>query len=90
MMSRETMPGAGEEADHHRVGGHGEDSSAPPSEVGEESEVSGAERSDDLFDESDGGSETSSDWVESRSRVTTPDSSTPSSPEWRLGAEEEA
>ena len=84
------MPGVGEEADHHRVGGHGEDSSAPPSEVGEESEVSGAERSDDLFDESDRSSDASSDWVESRSRITTPDSSTPSSPKWRLGAEEEA
>ena len=52
-----TMPRAGEEIDCRRVGGRGGDHAAPPSEAGEGSEVSGAERSDDLF----GGSDTDGD-----------------------------
>ena len=84
-----TMPGAGEEADNRRVGGHGNDDLVPPSEVDDESGASGAERSGDLFDESEADSDVSSDWAESRSRITTPDSSTPSSPRRRSGEEEE-
>ena len=85
-----TMSGAGEEADNRRVGGHGNDDSVPPSEVDDESGASGAERSGDLFDESEADSDVSSDWAESRSRITTPDSSTPPSPRRRSGEEDEA
>jgi len=85
-----TMPGVGEEADNRHVGGHGNDDSAPPSEVDDESGASGAERSGDLFDESEADSDVSSDWAESRSRITTPNSSTPSSPRRRSGEEDEA
>ena len=83
--SRSVMPGVGVEADSRSAGGHDEDNSAPPSEVGEESEVSSAERSDDLFDESGDDSEMSGDWAESRSHITKPDSSTPASPKRRQG-----
>jgi hypothetical protein len=84
-----TMPGVGEEADNRHVGGHGNDDSVLPSEVDDESGASGAERSGDLFDESEADSDVSSDWAESRSRITTPNSSTPSSPRRRSGEEEE-
>ena len=87
--SRSAMPGVGVGADSRSVGGHDEDNSAPPSEVGEESEASSAERSDDLFDESGDDSEMSGDWAESRSRITTPDSSTPASPKRRQGVGDE-
>ena len=85
-----TMHGAGEEADNRHVGGHGNDDSVPPSEADDESGASGAERSGDLFGESDVNSDASSEWAESRSRVTTPDSSTPPSPRRRSGEEDEA
>ena len=85
-----TMPGAGEEADNCHVGGHGNDDSAPPSEADDESGTSGAERSGDLFGESDADSDASSDWAESCSRISAPDSSTPPSPRRRSGEEDEA
>ena len=85
-----TMPGAGEEADNRQVGGYGNDDSAPPSEVDDESGASGAERSGDLFGESDANSDASSEWAESRSRIATPDPSTPPSPRRRSGEEDEA
>ena len=87
--SRSAMPGVGVGTDSRSVGGHDEDNSAPPSEVGEESEASSAERSDDLFGESGDDSEMSGDWAESRSRITTPDSSTPASPKRRQGVGDE-
>ena len=59
------------------------------SDGGGESEVSGSERSDDLFEESNRDSDASSVWAESRSRVTTPNSSVPSSPKRRQGTEDE-
>ena len=82
-----TTSGAGGEVDNRHVGGHGNDDSAPPSEVDDESGASGAERSGDLFDESEADSDVSSDWAESRSRITTPNSSTPSSPRRRSSEE---
>ena len=85
-----TVPGAGEEADNHHVDGHGNDDSMSPSEVDDGSGASGAERSGDLFRGSDANSDASSEWAESRSRITTPDSSTPSSPRRRPGEEDEA
>ena len=85
-----TVPGAGEEADKHHVGGHGNDDSMSPSEVDDESGASGAERSGDLFGESDANSDASSEWAESRSRITTPNPSTPPSPRRRSGGEGEA
>ena len=85
-----TTPGVGDEADNRHVGGHGNDDSVPPSEADDESGASGAERSGDLFGESDADSDASSVWAESRSRITTPDSSTPSSPRRRPGEEDEA
>jgi len=85
-----TVPGAGEEADTHDVGGQGNDDSMSPSEADDESGVSGAERSGDLFRESDTNSDASSEWAESRSRIATPDSSTPPSPRRRPGEEDEA
>ena len=85
-----TMPGTGEEADNPHVGGHGNDDSMSPSEVDDESGASGAERSGDLFRESDANSDASSEWAESRSRITTPNPSTPPSPKRRPGEEGEA
>ena len=89
-MPNATVPGAGEEADNHHVGGHGNDDSMSPSEVDDESGASGAERSGDLFRESDATSDVSSEWAESRSRIATPDPSTPPSPRRRSGEEDEA
>ena len=82
-----TVPGPGEEADSQHVGGHGNDDSVPPSEADDESGASGAERSGDLFGESDADSDASSEWAESRSRVSTPDPSTPPSSRRRPGEE---
>ena len=84
-----TMPRAGGEIDYRCVGGCGGDPSAPPSEAGEGSEVSGAECSDDLFGGSDTDGDASSDWAESRSHITTPGASTSSSPRRRSDMEEE-
>ena len=85
VASSATMPGAGEEADNRHVGLHGNDDSVPPSEEDDESGASSAERSGDLFGESDANSNASSEWAESRSRITTPGSSTPASPKRRPG-----
>ena len=85
-----TMPGVGEEADNRHVGGHGNDDSVLPSEAGVESKASGSERSGELFGESDADSDASSEWAESRSRISTPDPSTPPSPRRRPGEEGEA
>ena len=83
-------PGRTRRPTTRRVGEHGNDDSVPPSEVDDESGASGAERSGDLFDESEADSDVSSDWAESRSRIATPDSSTPPSPRRRSGEEDEA
>ena len=83
-----TAPGEGEEANHSRVGGR---DTRAETDVGSSGE--GSEASDE--DPSEGQSvlyalrsEASDDWQESRSRVTTPESSTPSSPRRRTEVED--
>ena len=76
-------PGEGEEANHRQVGGRDARAEADAGGSSNESGDSGGESSGDQSERYALRSEASEDWLESRSRVTTPGSSTPSSPRRR-------
>ena len=80
-------PGEGE-ANLRRVGGHDVQAETDVDESGSGSEVSDEDPSDDQSERYALRSEASDDWVESRSRITTPESSTPSTPRRRTSVEE--
>ena len=82
------VPGEGEEANHRRVGGRNARTEADVDEGGNVTDVSGEDLSDDQSVRYALRSEASDDWQESKSRVTTPESSTPSSPRRRTRVEE--
>ena len=81
-------PGVDVEANHRPVGGHNERVQARSPETDDESDARYELRSEVQSELSEQESE-GSGYMESRSRVTTPDSSLPSSPRRRAGAEED-
>ncbi len=81
-------PGEGEEADHRRVGGRDTRAETDVGSSGGGSEASGEDFSEEQSVLYALRSEASEDWQESRSRVTTPESSTPSSPRRRTEVED--
>ena len=81
-------PGAGEEADHRRVGGRDILAEADVDEGDSGPGASGGDLSDDQSERYALRSEASDNWADSRSRVTTPELSTPASPRRRPSVEE--
>jgi len=81
-------PGEGEEANHRRVGGRDARAKIDGDASGSGSEALGEDPSEDQSVLYALRSEASDDWQESRSRVTTPESSTPSSPRRRTDVED--
>ena len=81
-------PGEGEEANHRRVGGRDARAKIDVDASGSGSEALGEDPSEDQSVLYALRSEASDDWQESRSRVTTPESSTPSSPRRRTDVED--
>ena len=81
-------PGEGEEANHRRVGGRDARAKIDGDASGSGSEALGEDPSEDQSVLYALRSEASDDWQESRSRVTTPESSTPSSPRRRTEVED--
>ena len=79
-------PGVSEEANHRQVGGRDSRAEADVGGSSSESGVSGEDSSDDQSERYALWSEASDDWLESR--VTTPESSTPSTPRRRTRVED--
>ena len=88
--SRTVVLGEGEEADHRRVGGRNKQTEAEEDKSDDEPEAEDDDRSDGRSEQSVHESEASDDWLESRSRIITPESSTPPSPRRRTSVEDPA